>query len=63
MGKEPRYELRIEVSISDRESGYGRLGVSETVLVNSRSFLEMAKILGQFHDLAESIKKTQSAEA
>jgi len=63
MGDRPRYELRVDVSITDTQSGYGRLAVTEAVSVNTASFLEMAKILGQFHDLAESIKKTESAEA
>jgi hypothetical protein len=63
MGDRPRYELRVDVSITDTQSGFGRLAVSETVSVNTASFLEMAGILGQFHELAESIKKAESAEA
>lgn len=40
--------------------GPGRLmQLRETILINSLDFLEMAKILGQFRDLAESIKKAK----
>ena len=63
MGDRPRYELRVAVSIRDTEQGYGEINITETLGMNADSFLEMAKILGQFHDLAESIKKTASAEA
>jgi len=63
MDKRPRYELRVNVSIRDSEQGYGQIAVEETLPVDTASFLEMAKILGQFHDLTEAIKKTQKAEA
>jgi hypothetical protein len=49
-----KYELYISIQIRDLQQS-GSLNVSETVQVNANDFLSIAKILGQFHDLAQSI--------
>ena len=52
-----KWELRVSVDLHDMDTGYNRLNVSETVQVNADSFLEVAKILGRFHDLANELNK------
>lgn len=53
------YELNINITI---RSNFGdNLQVSETVSIQAADFLDMAKVLGQFHDLAVAMK-IQSAE-
>ncbi len=49
--------LRIEVNVSQSEYGSGGLHLREEIDIREGDFLEMAKILGQFHDLAEKIKR------
>lgn len=48
------YELNISIYIRDNMGG--NLNISETVLIEARNFLEMAKILGTFHELAEKLR-------
>lgn len=48
-----KYELQVTIYItSDRGD---RLNVNETVTLAVDDFLDMAKVLGQFHDLAQSL--------
>ena len=49
-------KLEVNIQISIRQSCMGGQGlqISESFSINSRSFIEIAKILGQFHDLAGS---------
>lgn len=49
-----KYEMQVSMYI--RDSRGGNLNVSETVSIEASSFLEIAKILGTFHDLAQSLK-------
>ena len=49
--------LRIEVNVSQSSYGSGGLHLREEIEIPEADFLEMAKILGQFHDLAEKIKR------
>ncbi len=49
--------LRIEVNLVQSEYGSGGLHLREEIEIAQADFLEMAKILGQFHDLAEKIKR------
>jgi hypothetical protein len=58
---EPKYKLNIRAEIRPTEYGCGAQGlqVSEEVDVSAENFLEMSKILGQFHDLAEKIRAEQ----
>jgi len=58
--EEKQFELRIHIEIEDRRYHQGRLSISESLYLNVADFLTMAKILGQFHELAEQIKKSQS---
>lgn len=55
--------LNLEIGIrlySVDERGYsagGALELRETVTLSVAGFLEAAKVLGQFHDLAQAVKK------
>ena len=53
---EGQFELSLEVSLSRRDYTGERIHISERVNVNAKTFLEVAKILSLFHDLAESLK-------
>ena len=51
------YELRINATIRDMSPGGGYLNIEESVTVDAVSFLELATILGKFHELAQKIQK------
>lgn len=51
-----KYNITIRVSINSANGGYGGLEVSETVMVETSGFMEMCKILSQFHELGEKLK-------
>ncbi len=55
MSNQPRYRLTVRATITDQHFG-GGLTVEETVDVRAEDFLELARILGQFHDLAQRLK-------
>ena len=61
-----RYQLRLRVEITQvGEHGEymgqaGNLQVTEDVNFEAASFLQVAHTLGQFHELAESIKKADN---
>lgn len=55
MNERPPYELSVDVSIRSND-GYGSLRVHETVDLQARSFLEIAAVLGRFHDLGKRIR-------
>lgn len=60
MTEEPRsFTLDMRISIRNRYSGGGGLDVSEQVNLAAADFLEVAKILGQFHDLAQQISQAR----
>ncbi len=48
------YELSCQIYIRDNQGG--NLNVSETVTVKAQSFLEIAQILGRFHELVQTLK-------
>jgi len=48
--------LRIEVNIS-QDYGQGNLHLREEIQIAEVDFLEMAKILGQFNELADRVRK------
>ncbi len=49
-----QYDLQVTIYItSDRGD---RLNVNETVSLSVTDFLDMAKVLGRFHDLAQELK-------
>jgi hypothetical protein len=49
------FELQISVYIRSNQGD--QLNVSETVHVEATDFLDIAKVLGRFHDLANELKK------
>jgi hypothetical protein len=53
--------LRLQISIEAIPGGYnaayGNLQLSETVNLDAASFLEIASILGRFHELAEKVEE------
>lgn len=55
------YELSIDVQIRDRSGQFGGLRVSESVVLNVTSFLELALVLGKFHELAEELAQVGPA--
>lgn len=62
MSERPRYTLQVNVWIRDNQNGSGLQVNSnywEEVLINANGFLEIAKVLGQFHDLAMRFKEEQ----
>lgn len=56
-----RYKLKVRCEIQqtdDNGSYYGQgLNVEENVDIDAGSFMEVAAVLGRFHDLAEDIKQ------
>ena len=57
----PRYRMSIRVDIQDAWQG-GRLGFEEQLNIEAGSFLEIAHILGQVHELSEAIKRERGVE-
>jgi hypothetical protein len=53
-----KYEMYIHIQLRDSQNG-GTLNVSESVTITASNFLELAKILGQFHELAEKIRASR----
>lgn len=56
-------KLRLEITVRLTNSAYGGPGpgveLKETVILDALDFLEAAKVLGNFHDLAQSVKKAK----
>ena len=52
--KPGKYQLSIQVSIYQPDCG-GRLEIREEIALNVSSFLEIASLLGRFHELAERV--------
>ena len=52
-----RFQLFINVRLQEISGMGGALNVSEEVNISVDGFMHIAKILGQFHDLTEEIKK------
>ena len=52
-------QVRISVSIYNQQTS-GSLNVEEVFVINDIEFLEMSKILGQFHELAQRVKSERS---
>lgn len=57
MNQEDRYQVRIDITIQQRDQYQGQLRVEESFNVSATDFLELAGILGKFHELAEKIQK------
>jgi hypothetical protein len=58
--EEKMLNLRISVNVSQSNYGSGGLHLQEEIEIAEADFVEMAKILGQFHDLAEKIKRERA---
>ena len=56
---EKRYLVEIRVAIREKFSGYQGLTIEETVQIEGGSFLELAAILQQFHQIAEKLKESE----
>lgn len=54
MEQPTNYDLQISIYITSNRGD--RLNVNETVSLSVCDFLDIAKILGQFHDLAQLLK-------
>lgn len=59
MDDDDLYELYVSVSLRKQRGGQGDLSVTEHVTVKAKSFLEIAQILGRFHELSEELNKEQ----
>jgi len=49
-----KFRLMVQIMI---HSDYDRLEVREEIEIDEMGFLEIAKLLGRFHELAQQIKK------
>jgi|HubBroStandDraft_3_1064219.scaffolds.fasta_scaffold421592_2 hypothetical protein len=56
-------QLRIEISIDayNEPGAQGNLRISETVMIDPLGFIELAQILGRFHELAAKITEEREA--
>jgi len=60
-----KYQLRMNISIRavDDHGGYyggsDQLQVTDDINFEAASFLEIAHVLGQFHELGQKVKKAQ----
>ena len=59
MVEKGRYELRLNVSLNDRQ-GQDRLEISEMYVLDVDGFLEVCKVLGEFHELAQRLKRERT---
>lgn len=57
---EKQFELTVTAEIRDRSMGGAPgLQIRESIRLDAASFLELAKILGQFHDLTKAIESNK----
>lgn len=73
--REQRFQLRISVRVEEMQArawaggqewyptGSGGLEVSDTLVLTARGFMEVAGILGRFHELAEQLRAAHAREA
>lgn len=62
MYNEEEFELRIDVTLQNRQNYANALRVNESMMVTAANFLEMAAILGEVHNkLVQEIKKQHEA--
>lgn len=56
--------LQLDISIRLTDSQYGGQGLSmnQSIFIKSIQFLEVAKILGQFHELALQIERERGGK-
>ncbi len=53
--------LRIQVSIEQPHSGYGRLQIVDEIHLDARGFMEICKLLGEFQSLADKLREKERA--
>lgn len=57
-----QFRMRLDIRIEQLDRG-GALQVSEELVLPPLGFLELAAVLGQFHEMAEQIKAAHAAAA
>lgn len=64
MADTTKYTLRVSVEITSQGGYYsgGRLGVQENIELGTLGFIELAQVLGRFHELAQTIEKERERE-
>lgn len=63
--QENQEEFQVTINVVVEKRGPGgyqgeRLSTNETIFLKLTSFTEIAAVLGQFHDLAQTIRKDES---
>lgn len=62
-----KYKLRVQCEIQQTDDNGGYYGqglrVEETIDIGATTFMEIAGVLGQYHELGEIIKRAQRLEA
>lgn len=58
-----RLDVRLEADPSTDHNAWGNLQLSESITINAATFLEVAGILGRFHDLGLVVQHEQIAGA
>ena len=53
-----RVSINVRIDVSG-QAGYGNLEIREDFPIPVGSFMELAQVLGRFHELAEKIKAEQ----
>ena len=61
-GPDSKYELEIRVSLHEVNRGGNGLDVSERLEIGGMEFMELAAVLGEFHNLAKQIKARQGVK-
>lgn len=56
---ENKLELHIRIELRQPQMGGSGISLQEEASLTVESFLAAAKILGQFHDLVEELKKSR----
>ena len=54
---EDKLEIQIQIYVRQSKGSYGQIELSQRFTISDRNFLEICKILGQFEELADKIKK------
>jgi hypothetical protein len=53
-------QIRMSINISLSQDNCGSIRVEENLELPAMDFLELAKVMGQFHDLAHAIRNQRS---
>ena len=56
----PQLELNIYAQLRDKTQAGSGLELRESIVLETYGFFEACKVLGAFHDLAETLKKNAS---